>query len=155
MNLQAVAAAAEAPGGIFWFSAVAMSTFFVVSIGATMLLLKRSPSWSIGEALSEQANPQAAPAAGQKPILVASSSRTIALFGMIVLMGAVVGLSYFVLWALFYGQPLDELAKLGPLFYGAAALFAPYAVNQIRSAVVGLGAAAQAQPSQPAPKRVA
>ena len=61
----------------------------------------------------------------------------------IVLMGAVVGLSYFALWALFYGQSLDELTKVGPLLYGAAALFAPYAVNQIRSAVVGLGAAAK------------
>ena len=62
----------------------------------------------------------------------------------IVLMGAVVGLSYFALWALFYGQSLDELTKVGPLLYGAAALFAPYAVNQIRGAISGLGSATKA-----------
>jgi hypothetical protein len=115
-----------------------MSAFFVAAIGATMFLLRRSSSWLVGDALSEEAAAQGAPAPGQKPILIASSSRTIALFGMIVLMGVVVGLSYFVLWALFYGQSLDELAKLGPLFCGAAALFAPYAVNQIRSAVTAV-----------------
>ena len=67
--------------------------------------------------------------------------------GLIVLMGAVVGLSYFVLWALFYERSLDELTKVGPLFYGAAALFAPYAVNQIRSAVTGLASVQKAQAS--------
>jgi hypothetical protein len=138
MNQQTLTSVTQAPSAIFWFSTVAMSAFFVAAIGATMLLLKRSPTWSIGDALSEEADAQDARTPGQKPVLVASSSRTIALFGMIVLMGAVVGLSYFALWALFYGQSLDELTKLGPLFYGATALFAPYAVNQIRSAVAAV-----------------
>jgi hypothetical protein len=141
MNLHSVTTVVQPPSAAFWFSTVAMSTFFIASIGATLLLLKRSPSWSIGDALSEEANPQGALAPGQKPLLISSASRTIAMFGLLVLMGTVVGLAYFVLWALFYEQSLDELTKLGPLFYGAAALFAPYAVNQIRSAVVGLGAA--------------
>ena len=141
MNLQTVTTLVQPPSAAFWFSTIAMSTFFVASTGATLLLLKRSPSWSIGDALSEEANSQATLAPGQKPILLSSASRTIAMFGLLVLMGTVVGLSYFVLWALFYGQSLAELTKLGPLFYGAAALFAPYAVNQIRSAVVGLGGA--------------
>src|SRR5450432_2624690 len=143
---QTVTTITEAPSAIFWFSTVAMSAFFVAAIGATMLLLKRSPSWSIGDALSEEAASQGPPAPGQKPILIASSSRTIALFGLIVLMGAILGLSYFILWALFYGQSIAELTELGPLFYGAAALFAPYAVNQIRSAVVGLGGSAKPAP---------
>jgi hypothetical protein len=98
--------------------------------------------------LSEEADPQAPVAPGQKPILLASASRTIALFGLLVLMGALVGVAYFVLWALFYGQPLDNLTNLAPVFYGAASLFAPYAVNQVRSAVVGLGSGVPTVPQQ-------
>jgi len=49
--------------------------------------------------LLEEASPQAVHAQGQKPILIASASRTIAMFGLLVLMGTVLGL-----WALFYGQ---------------------------------------------------
>jgi hypothetical protein len=100
----------------------------------------------------DEVDPQAPVAPGQKPILLASASRTIALFGLLVLMGALVGVAYFVLWALFYGQPLDNLTKLAPVFYGAASLFAPYAVNQIRSAVAGLGSATKPAAAQQAAK---
>jgi hypothetical protein len=142
------------PNAIFWFAVIAMSLFFVASLTAVTFLLKRCPAWSIGDALSEEADPQAPVAPGQKPILLASASRTIALFGLLVMMGALVGVAYFVLWALFYGQPLDNLTKLSPVFYGAASLFAPYAVNQVRSAVVGLGAAGKAAVVQQGAKAV-
>jgi hypothetical protein len=141
MEKQSLALSAVEPNAIFWFAVIAMSLFFVASLTAVTFLLKRCPAWSIGDALSEEADPQAPVAPGQKPILLASASRTIALFGLLVMMGGLVGVAYFVLWALFYRQPLDNLTKLGPVFYSAAALFAPYAVNQVRSAVVGLGAA--------------
>jgi hypothetical protein len=42
MNPQTLTSVTLAPSAIFWFSAVAMSAFFVAAIGATMLMLKRS-----------------------------------------------------------------------------------------------------------------
>jgi hypothetical protein len=127
------------PSAIFWFAIIAMTLFFVASLGAAAYLLWRSPGWSIGDALSEEADPQFPVAPGQKPILIASASRTIAMLGLLVMMGTVVGVAYFALFALFYERSLENLTKLSPLFYGAAALFAPYAANQIRAAVVGIG----------------
>jgi hypothetical protein len=153
MNPLNLVSSSTEPRMIFWFAATAMSLFFVASISATIVLLKRCPGWSIGDALSEEANPQGALAPGQKPLLIASASRIIALVGTLVLMGAVIGISYFVLWALFYEQSLDSLSKLGPLFYGAEALFAPYVVNQAREALTGFkrGSAVPATSSAKAP----
>jgi hypothetical protein len=139
MNKQNLVINTVEPSAIFWFAVIAMTLFFVASLGAAAYLLWRSPGWSIGDALSEEADPQAPVAAGQKPILIASASRTIAMLGLLVMMGTVVGVAYFALFALFYERSLDNLTKLSPLFYGAAALFAPYAVNQIRGAVAGIG----------------
>jgi len=66
--------------------------------------------------------------------MVASASRTIAMFGLFVVVGTTMGISFYILWALFYGQSLDALQKLTPFFFSSAAIFAPYAANQMKEA---------------------
>src|SRR5262245_54337784 len=96
---EAAATAPSAPAdprGAFTLAAVAMTAFAVVTILGFLAALGRSPTWSIGDALSEEAGNQPMLPPGQKPIMVASVSRTIALFGLFVIMTGVFGIAYFI-----------------------------------------------------------
>lgn len=142
-------AAVSAPDPLvpYVIAIIVMTLFGLVTLGGFLRTLKYSTTWMIGDALSEEAGnqPPVLPP-GMKPIMVASASRTIALFGLFVIMTGVVGVAYYIVWALFYGRSLADLQKLMPFFYGSAALFAPYAVNQMKEAfTAGTAPAAQAQ----------
>lgn len=127
---------------------VLMTLFGLATVFGFLRTLKRSTTWFIGDALSEEAgNQPAVLPPGMKPVMVASASRTIAVFGLFVIMTGVVGVAYYIVWALFYCHALDDLQKITPFFYGAAALFAPYAVNQMKEAFTSFGGGAQPAPA--------
>lgn len=109
-----------------------MSIFAAVTILGAAGMLRRDPTWTLGDALAEEADNQPPVLPNGKPVMLASSSRTIALFGMLVLMPAVLGIGYYIVWALFFGRVLDQLDNVMSFFLGAGTLFAPYAVNQFR-----------------------
>jgi hypothetical protein len=98
--------------------------------------LRHAPGWSLGDALSEEAGNQPNPLpAGQKPIMVASSSRLIALLGLSVILVLFLGFGYMFIWDHFF-QPdktIDSKSVLTFLF-GGATMFAPYLANQLGNA---------------------
>lgn len=75
------------------------------------------------------AAPEPPPASPQ----VGSFSRTAGAIGGMALAAAVIGIAYWVLYALFYEANLDKLEGLGTFFLSGSALFAPYAFNQLSS----------------------
>lgn len=70
-----------------------------------------------------------------KPGSVGSFSRIAGAFGSIALAVAVIGVSYWLIYTLFYGNMdnLDKLKEAGWFFLSGSALFAPYAFNQLSS----------------------
>lgn len=137
----------------FWawlFAVTVMTLFAATTMIAFLRSLSRSRTWSFGDVLSEEAGNQGTLPPGMKPVMVASSSRTIAVFGLFVVISGFFGIAYFIVWALFSGKPLDGLQEVMPFFYGSAALFAPYAVNQMKEAFTAVaGGGPSSQPSQP------
>ncbi len=98
--------------------------------------LRQAAAWSIGDALSEEAGNQPNPLpAGQKPIMVASSSRLIAFLGLSVILILYLGFGYIIVWDHFFSpnRTIDAKTLLTFLF-GGATMFAPYLANQLREA---------------------
>jgi hypothetical protein len=131
--------------GYFWFVIVAVSAFILLAF-ATLRSSLANSQWKLSDALSE-AETQPSPAGGAAAAgaagggggaggalqMSASSSRLIAFIGMITLSALFLGVGYFTLWALFFGQPKDIQAvkDTGALFLTGSALFAPYAFNKL------------------------
>jgi hypothetical protein len=131
----------------FWLVFAFVSLFLFTMF--RMVLSRLSGTWSLGEALSEvifeQPTPPApaagggaaapgavAPAAAAATVRsVASSSRLIAFVGMVVLAAMLLGVGYYMLWALFHGGELRAMEGVWSYFLGGSALFAPYAVNKL------------------------
>lgn len=124
----------DASSSAFEFATVIMTLFAAAALIAFVRALSRSTTWSLGDALSEEAGNQPPLPPGTRPVMVASASRTIALFGLFMMMSTVLGIGYYIVWALFHGRDLNALEKMTPFFYGSAAIFAPYAVNQMKEA---------------------
>lgn len=78
----------------------------------------------------------AQPSADQtpEPRLVGSASRLIAAFGLMVLAAMILGIGYGIMSSLFTKSEIPNLSGLRPYLLGGAALFAPYAFNQIKEA---------------------
>jgi len=134
----AVPPAAGAPpapaDGYLIFTLVVVSLFLIGALLWLLMGLARNPAWTIADAVSEEAGNQPATLpVGVKPIMVASSSRLIAMLGLIVLIGMSIGVGYGMIWSMFTHQQM-QMQGLLSYFYGMAALFAPYAVNQLREA---------------------
>jgi hypothetical protein len=88
--------------------------------------------WSLREALSEK--PLVHPREGA-PILLPSTSRFIALFGLLGIVTILLGVGYAITWnLLIYHKPPDNLSEIDSFLLGAASLFAPYIANQLRAA---------------------
>jgi len=116
---------------VFWVVTILLFLFLVV----TFLGLLRSKDWSLADAVSEEAGNQPAMLpAGQKPIMVASSSRLVALLGLLGILTMFIGTGYHLLWSLFCGKTLPPLWEVMRFFYGGAAMFAPYLINQLKEA---------------------
>ena len=119
----------------FWICAGAISLLLLLILFAIMVGLRSSPTWSLGDAVSEEAGNQPNPLpAGQKPILVASSSRLIALLGLMVILVIYLGFGYCALWRCFMSQQMLEIRGLLSFLFGGASMFAPYMVNQLKEA---------------------
>jgi hypothetical protein len=131
--------ASDIPASYGFVCAILGMTLFLLLAVVFLAKLKKSDTWLLSDALSEEADGQTALAAGQKPVMVASASRLIAFIGLMSLLGVTVGVGYYVLWALFSGANLDRLDKVNSFITSSAIIFAPYAANQIKSAVASLG----------------
>lgn len=141
---------------VFWatfciMTAVLAFAFLFVSLG-----LLRSRDWQLGDAVSEEAGNQPNPLpAGTKPIMVASSSRLIALIGLLSILGVFLGFGYYFLYSAFAGTTM-QLADMKSVIYyllSGAVMFAPYLANQLQSAFTSFGATSQSS-TVPAPAQV-
>jgi hypothetical protein len=118
---------------VFWIVTIFLFLFLII----TFVALLRSKDWSLADTVSEEASPQPAvlPADREgKPIMVASTSRLVALLGLLGILSMFLGVGYYILWSLFCKNTVPQLWEIMRFFYGGAAMFAPYAVNQIRTA---------------------
>jgi hypothetical protein len=89
-------------------------------------------NWSFGDALSEESMFQPAVIQTKRDvIMIASSSRLIALLGMLGILMIVVGVGYAVVWNLFIHGTVPDLVPLRSFLYGTACLFAPYLANKL------------------------
>jgi hypothetical protein len=131
-------AACPSPGP-FWVVFWIVTILLFVLLMVTFLGLSRHKDWSLADAISEEAGnqPTTLPV-GQKPIMVASSSRLVALLGLLGILSMFIGVGYYVLWALFCTGTVPQLWEIMRFFYAGAAMFAPYLVNQIKEAFSSL-----------------
>lgn len=117
--------------------AVVISLLFLITgvISAIFLILRQNDgTWKLTDALSEEV--AMTDSAGKSVIVMkASTSRVIALFGMILIFSLYAGLGLIVLWSVSNtGQTPKELSEATKFISIGASLFAPYLVNQVRSA---------------------
>jgi hypothetical protein len=98
----------------FWIMTVTiLFAYLFVALG-----LLRSPSWQLGDALSEEGGNQPDPLpAGMKPILVASSSRLIALLGLMSILGVFLGFGYYFLYLAFASGISQAMPDMKSLIY--------------------------------------
>jgi len=115
---------------VFWFTVVVVTVFLIVLLLSIIRGLVNSKEWSLADALSEEADPQPMPAPGQKPVMVASASRLIALLGLFVILALFLGVGYYIIWCLFTNSQLTVLKDVTSYFYAGIVLFAPYIVNK-------------------------
>lgn len=124
---------------VFWAVTAALAVGTVLIIAA----LKKSPSWTLGDALGEERIPETTQTttAGTtttvttpQPPIAGSASRLIAMFGLLVLACVILGIGYGIIYGLIAECRVPSLDGVGAYLAGGAALFAPYAVNQIREA---------------------
>lgn len=146
-----VAQAASAPasaasacatcGRLDWLpnaTVIGVALLFLVGAALAMSALKHDPKWSLAAALSEK-EPSASKTqqADGSSTATSSSSRLIAFFGMIAMLAYFVGFGSYELWAFFNGRE-DEATKAFDAFKSyflcGTALYAPYALNQLKSA---------------------
>lgn len=118
---------------IFWVVTILLFVFLMV----TFIALLRNEEWSLADAVSEEAIPQPPTLPEKcegKPIMVASTSRLVALLGLLGILSMFIGVGYYLLWSLFCKGEVPQLWEIVRFFYAGAAMFAPYLVNQIREA---------------------
>jgi hypothetical protein len=93
--------------------------------------------WSLADAVSEEST--ITENAQNKTVMAASTSRLIALFGMLVILSLYLGVGIVALWDLASsGKTPSGLNVALKFMLGGASLFAPYLVNQVRAAVASI-----------------
>lgn len=109
---------------------------FVLVMLIVLSALKKAPKWSLGEALSEQAHgtDDKPLIVNNEPKLISSSSRLIGLIGLSAILSINLGIAAMIFWDYFIYKDIPDLSKIGWYLFGQAAIFAPYIVNQARSA---------------------
>jgi len=148
-------ACAQAPGAsssfgvskeaVFWATFWIMTAILAFAFLFVALGLLRSRDWQLGDAISEEAGNQPDPLpAGTKPIMVASSSRLIALLGLLNILGVFLGFGYYFLYSAFAGTVhLEDMKSVIYYLFSGAVMFAPYLANQLRDAFTSFGATPQ------------
>ncbi|MFI4999690.1 MAG: hypothetical protein ACHQK9_07400 [Reyranellales bacterium] len=115
--------------------------YLVVAIsigGVVKVLWSNKTGWSLANALSEEVD-FTLPSGGKETRLVASTSRLIALFGLIVLLAMYLAVGAVVIVKFAAGQEVPNLTDVYHFFLAGAGLFVPYTINQVRSAFDFLG----------------
>lgn len=130
------AAFSVAPASVFWAAFVIMTILLLLLFLIVALGLLRSKDWHLGDAVSEEAGNQPSPLpVGTKPVMVASSSRLIALLGLLVILMMFLGFGYYFLYAAFACNLGTGNVKQVVIFlFSGATMFAPYLANQLQSA---------------------
>jgi hypothetical protein len=130
----------------YWVTFAVITGFLVIALLGMLVSLKNSEGWSFAEALSEKAttvtqereptnSSVAKTTTTQTPSVGSSSaSRLIATAGTLVLAAMMLGVGYAMIWSLFTRGQIPALEGIGPYLMGGAALFAPYAFNQLKEA---------------------
>ncbi len=114
---------------VFWFVFGLISLLLVLMFVVVARSLVKG-KWSLREALSEESSVQ--PNKDEVKLL-ASTSRFIALFGLLGILTIVLGVGYTIIWNLLLYQKPPDLSEVRSFLYGAACLFAPYLANQLRA----------------------
>ena len=137
---------------VFWLIIAFVTLFLLV----TLKIIRRSlaeGNWRMSEAISELEAPATAAAAPGdpaaeaaqgvtatpvKPVMVASSSRLIALIGGIILAAMYLGTGYYMLFAVFYlPEDVKRIDEINQFFVMGMTLFSPYAVNKLSNMFKG------------------
>jgi hypothetical protein len=136
---------------VFWATFCIMTGIIVFAFGFITLGLLRSSTWQLGDAVSEEADNQPNPLpAGVKPVMVASSSRLIALMGLLNILSVFLGFGYYFLYSAFAGTVhLEDMKSVIYYLFSGAVMFAPYLANQLQNAFSSF--AAPQAPSQIVP----
>ena len=124
------------PESVFWGAFAVMTALLALFFVIVALGLLRDKDWHLGDAVSEEAGNQPATLPpGTKPIMVASSSRLIALLGLLVILAIFLGFGYYFLYAAFAGRLQSGDVKPAVVFlFSGATMFAPYLANQLQTA---------------------
>jgi hypothetical protein len=135
-----------------WFINAIFAALAVLGLTALVwiyVVLRDAPAWHLADALSEDTDMPLKDAAGNPvmnngspvlaPVLVSSTSRLIALYGMIAILLLYLGFGAFVLYDIGAGQPLPpNLDKVQAFLVSGLTLFAPYVVNKFASVFTSL-----------------
>jgi hypothetical protein len=124
------------PDFLLWVIVSSVYVLVFFSLAFVIGRLSKTPDggmWRLSEALSEEATEESG---GVKTIrLVGSTSRLIALFGLIVILILFLSFGVIAIWTFGRtGKIPPDLAELAKYLLGGAALFIPYGINQIRAA---------------------
>ena len=124
------------PNFLLWIIVFSVYVLVFFSLAFVMGRLAKTPdglNWRLSEALSEEATEETG---GVKTVrLVGSTSRLIALFGLIVILVLFLSFGVIAIWSFGRtGKIPPDLAELAKYLLGGAALFIPYGINQIRAA---------------------
>lgn len=127
------------PGAIaFLLTAIGVSYLLYRLLKFMLVDVKTSQDkgqWSLGDALSEESAYQPKEIKQKSDIITfASTSRLIALIGLMGILAIVIGFGYSIMWNLYVYGTVPDLSEVRSFLYGSACLFAPYLANQISSA---------------------
>ena len=118
----------------FWWTFKVMTRLLIVLVVVlivSLAIFSFRGKWSLADALSEESSVQPDP---HQVKMVASSSRLIALVGLMGILAIVLGIGYSIVWNLFTGAAGNlNLGEIRKFLFGAATLFAPYLANQLRA----------------------
>src|SRR5262245_49330014 len=122
----------------YWVAFYIITGLLGIALLGILISLKNSESWSLAEAISEKSTEvikrNAKAKDNQESEMVGSASRLIATLGTLVLASIMLGVGYAMIWSLFVRGTIPALEGIGPYLMGGAALFAPYAFNQLKEA---------------------
>jgi hypothetical protein len=125
------------PDWLVLIAVVAFAVFLLFVFGVIRnALASDKNAWSLADALSEEGEVSEGDATVKK--MVASSSRLIAFFGLVVMLCFFIGFGLFVLYDFGAdGKVPDSIGGVVKFLLAGLSLFAPYAANQVRAALEG------------------
>lgn len=132
---------------------VVVMLFALLVLGLIVAAFSKN-GWSLGDALSEESSvqPKASEIKGRaQVVMVASSSRIIAVFGLAGILALVIGIGYAIVWNLVVCGTSPDLSPIKAFLVGMATIFAPYLANQLREAFSPSNPTEKAEPAKAVP----